>query len=781
MNKCILLLFALTFHLLTVKSQDISGFVTNDYGEIFPVNAILLNPNDSTFLAGDFFVNGKFTITNPLKDKVFLKLSGISFEDTILIVPFSDTLINLDTIIVQPIVLDEVTITAYKKIFTIEETGYSVDISSTYLKDLGTAIDILKTAPGIIIDGNDNVKIIGKIKKPLIMINNREVTNREEIKSIASSSIKSIEIITEPSAKYSASETSVINITTNNNPRGLSSRLSVRGGYGEKFRHKESIDLKYESNKISAFSYYNFNAIKKTPYVCSSLISFLNEDTVELSGFNNQYQNWKTSSYAAGLDYNFNDVHKAGLHVDGYSTSTLTKEHQLNMYSKKNDFFNYSTSDRGTFDEDLINIGLTYSLLSDSEKHELSVFSNLVEYNMKTNNYITENYGDEHVISKNISKNEYKVFALKADYLYDIPNVQAKLLAGLKMSDVKGSGHINFFSLSEPDWIYDDKLSSDFTNEEKILAGYIELNSKMNKLDIKLGLRSESVSSHASDPRQSGPVIDTSYTMFFPSLSLSLPINQRNSLSFNYINKIQRPSYKYLTKTIDYLDSIRYFQGNPYLKPALFKEYSLRYSFKSTYGSRLSFIRAENFIDQFVEYDENGKLKTTYSNYDEFSGWNISVFGGIQKRWFDTRISLDYRKPNMKISQMGKIISLDKSSLYFNISGKISLWKDGMINYSYFKSTGGHYGTIKYVASSNLSLGLTQKLLKGGLVLRIIAEDLLNNMTFGGTSFVGRIKKSTIEQQDTRVFLISAVLLLNKYAKKPDKNSSVKDELNRLR
>lgn len=169
-------------------------------------------------------LDGLFTLECPNKEGKHIQVSFVGYETKT-----SKAETNPMTIVLSPIVMDEVVVTGYKKLYKQENGEIVASVKGTILESFPKANDVIAQLP-FVSGQNGNFTIFGK-GTPLIYINNRLVQDREELNRLMSSEIKSIKVNTMPGAKYDASVNSVTQIITEKpQGEGLSGSLYAGGG-----------------------------------------------------------------------------------------------------------------------------------------------------------------------------------------------------------------------------------------------------------------------------------------------------------------------------------------------------------------------------------------------------------------------------------------------------------------------------------------------------------------------------------------------------------------------
>ncbi len=759
-----------------INAQEIKGTVLCDNQPV-PCNAILCAQGDSSIIAGGFFIDGEVELTNPTSHKVYLILSGLQFKDTTIAVPFQNQY-HLGEITVQRRVLEEVVIKGKREAYEVKSDGYVLNVSRSYLKELGMATDVLRMSPMVMVKSDESIYIIGKEKTPLVLIDGKKIYDLEQIKTLPSSSIREIKIVTNPTARYDANITSVIEITTKENSyKGLTGRVDASIGKGEDYLGKESVNLSYNGKNIKVFGGFKLSQTNKSPHIENLTEVYSISDTTTLYSENTQYQKWRNKSYTTGIDYRINKNNTIGIQISGFNKNVNNED----SWENKRDLWGiYSVSSTSKLKQDRLGINLNHQVkFKDNDRQLNSFFDYLIHEQNSTEN-ISEYYQYDSNVLRNFSDSKYQIYSLKSEYSHAIKESKLDMIFGIKISQVEGEGNLVFEEEVNGNWEASNRLSNMFSNNEDIIATYADISKELSeKLSINFGLRGEYIKRYASDSYQNVPIIDTSYFRLYPSFQFLYAISHNHKLSIDYINKTQRPPYGFLTQSIAYLDSTRYFQGNPYLTPAYINDFSLQYTFRKRYGTIIKFQHINKIIDVDIFYDTNNKLKTTYSNYDKFRKWSLTMFGSHTFDKINLRSSLVLSKPIMEVMQLEEQTTISNIGFYMDFSAGVDVWKNGNLHIKYYYSKNEQYGASVRNDMSSLSIGMTQKLLSDKLTLRFAANDILANEKYGGSRFVGTIKEQREEFQDTRTFTFSLSFRFNNY-KSVRRKSGLDDEKYRL-
>ncbi|MGL4491741.1 MAG: carboxypeptidase-like regulatory domain-containing protein, partial [Tannerellaceae bacterium] len=250
-----LLVLILSFCMINVSAQSIKGVVIDNETKqpIEYANIILKNKVDSSYMSGTISdINGAFSISSKDINNSYLTLSRVDYNEYIV-----STLSNVDTIRVEltsaVLSLDNVVVTAARPISKMTANGLQTTVANTVLSEIGTGNDVLKRIP--MVTGDKGVFEVFGRGQAKIYINNREVRNSSEVDNLNSNDIQSIEVISNPGAKYDATVSAVILIKTIKK-RGDGFSLNVRSSFytGKNQDYINQINTNYRKESLDIFA-----------------------------------------------------------------------------------------------------------------------------------------------------------------------------------------------------------------------------------------------------------------------------------------------------------------------------------------------------------------------------------------------------------------------------------------------------------------------------------------------------------------------------------------------
>src|SRR5450755_2195494 len=569
--------------------------------------------------------------------------------------------------------LQTVTVTAEKPLISlgIDRKVYNVE------KDLsasgGTAVDIMKNIPSLSVDIDGNVLL--RNAPPTIFVDGRPTTLT--LDQIPADEIESVEIITNPGAKFDASGgvSGILNIVMKKNRRpgyngSLRTGVDKRGGYNL------GGNLNVKVGKFNFFVSGNYNHRKSISPGTTDRLTFSTNPQSQLHQVDSNVTNSHFAFARFGLDFfmdNRNTFSVSGNIVHGmatpYTNSGLTQDTLFNNGDSSSSSFTqrYSTTSTDFNNKSGI-LSFKHNFPRSGEDWTADV--NYTRGKTTSSNQIISDIYDVPGGSlsgvykqlQNASGNNEFITA-QTDFTNPFTE-KSKLEAGGRIAVRNISNINNFYTLdSAGNQIYQPLLSSNYGYHDQVLAGYIQYSNQVGKFGFQLGLRAENSSYRGSnnfaekDGANPGGIKDTigtfsnSYPIsLFPSAFLSQKLSDGQDLQLNYTRRIDRPSFLQLSPFTDYSDSLNLSRGNPNLKPqftnSLEMAYQLTYQ-KNTFLASVYYKYTTDLITRYQTQEVN-PLTDSIVLINTFINANSSYIGGVEligrnslTSWFDLTTNLN--------------------------------------------------------------------------------------------------------------------------------------------
>ena len=548
---------------ITATAATFTGTVVDELSQPFAfANVVLLNPADSAFVAGTMTDDAGAFSLSAQQSSAIVKISYIGYETKCVTATAGD----LGIIQLQPeaAMLGEVVVKGVCPTYKLTTEGIKTDVDGTLLSKVGTATEVLGNLPGVQKKGT-SVEVFGK-GTPLIYINGRQMRNDSELAQLSSENIQSVELITNPGAKYKADVESVILIKTKR-PQGEGFSFDTQASFwASKYPDLAlGLDWNYRHKGLDVFGsvWYNDDRMKSDETVTFDV----NADKqwhIEDFAHSSRHANSLYSSW--GVNYIFNDRHAIGARYE-------TKAH----------FFNRAT---GWVVADVTADGAFYDHLDNdllmkktsNMPHTLNVYYNgrvgktSIDFNtdyvfMKDrtnffNNEMSQEQQSRTVTSQSVQRNQLWASKLVLSWQLWGGNLQ---VGGEYDNTRRNDDYVN------PENI----VPTTFTEQrERNYILFTEYSHPLPFGQLRLGLRNENVNSDYYDDGKRIAEQSRTYHHFFPSVGLMARAG-KVQLMLNYGMKIMRPYYFMLSGNTTYANRFTWNRGNPLLRPSVVNSLSV--------------------------------------------------------------------------------------------------------------------------------------------------------------------------------------------------------------
>ena len=569
--------------------------------------------------------------------------------------------------------LEQVVVTACKPAMTIDMDKKIYNVSKDISAVGGNGLDVLKNVPSINVDIDGNISLRGS--SPQIMVDGKPTTLT--LDEIPADAIETVEVITNPSAKYDASGggAGILNIVLKKN-RKTGYNGSIRAGGDSYGGLNGGASLNARENKINLSADINgrmmrdrsTGTLNRTDY-STSPTTFLNEHQLDTNRGHMIFGR-------LGLDYfitNKTTLSLTGfmMHHQGTSTSNLTmstdsmySSGKINQASTEEIIGNRSFNGRGA------TLGLKQ--LFAKEKEEWTADASYFSGSASNNSLYTTNYylaGNPNSLSSSqLQKiigggNDHNII-LQTDFTDPLTphmTLETGLRAALQ-SRLNINNNYNFNADSN-NYILVPSAASNYKSQSNVYAAYATLASTMGNFSYKAGLRVESSNYHGT-LLNSGQGFSNQYPIsLFPSLFLGEKIGDGQELQLSYTRRVNRPNFFQLVPYTDSSNKLNITRGNPDLVPEFTQSLELSYlkawRANTTFLASVYYKHSDHLITGYIESDTNAAtgsttLINTYINAE--SSYSLGGEVTLQMpvtRWWDlsTNINAYQSKINVGSSE----------------------------------------------------------------------------------------------------------------------------------
>jgi len=521
--------------------------------------------------------------------------------------------------------LKEVEIVAQKPLVKMKVDKMTYNVAQDEDSKSSTVLDMLRKVPMVTVDGQDNITVNGSSSFKVYvdgMPNVMFSSNPSMVfKSMPASAVKSIEVITNPGAKYDAEGAAgVLNIVMNKQNTQAAQSMNgfngtVRASAGNKqlgasvFLNGQQGKLSYSANVMTSYNKPGNTTTEMEQIQDNGVSQILTSDNDLKTPF---------TMGSLSLGYQIDDMSALNLtaQVNSMNTKTTGTTYTTMGGAAYGNGFSYGSTTDMKMSRTSFSGSIDYQRFFNKQHTHSLGFTYQLNYSPATtettNNFLdTSSYIDlTNRYSENKDKTTNHIFQL--DYSLPI-GIGQTLNLGSKLQLHDATSDSKYY-LKE---VYDPSTSSEYEYKNTILAGYGEYVGNWEKFGLKAGLRYEYTWQDVKYQLGNGQDFSTGYGSLVPTASMQYNLGVGSNIGLTYNMRISRPGISYLNPYVDKSNPIALFYGNPDLDVEKAHNISLVYNAftqKLMVNLNLHHNFVDNAISQYSFYDDNNLLNTTYGN-----------------------------------------------------------------------------------------------------------------------------------------------------------------------
>jgi len=756
-------------------NHHLTGTIIDENRQPVPyANVYLLHPSDSTVIGGGVSNEAGVFVIPYEQPTVLARISYVGYKTTYRLC--SKEYVGNIQIHPEVLTLKGVVVTGERPKIQLKGNSLVMNVEGTVMERMGSAEDVLSRVPTISKKG-DVFEILGK-GVPLIYLNNRKLTDLQELKNIQSDNIKNIEVIQNPGAHYDASINAVIIIHTKRTAgEGLGVELTSWSRKGHGFANNERINLTYRTGKlelfVNLFGAYNKRWEKgefEQTVFADTLWVITNKQKDKVNnpflegrfGFNYQldennsfggfYQN--TYDYVKTWSDYDDDLQANGNMYDHLRNSSVNRakgapKHQVNLY--------YT----GKIGKLAIDFNADYTYRNQRNRNQQQELS--------------DEYDDRDVNTYALTRSR-----LMAEKLFVThPLWKGQIEVGEEYTNTRWNSSFE----NAEGYI----ANSNNEQHEQTIAPFIELRQQIGSLQLSAGLRYEHVTSEYFVDGVRRNDQSRTYNDFFPSISLSTSV-KKVQLSFSYAKRTTRPSYWQLSSDVVYENRLNLQTGNPYLKPIKYNNLNAMAMWKWLFLN-VNFSHCVDpilFTAESLENDSKVNL-VTHKNYDHID-WLIVTLGAqkniklAHEITWTPQYNISLMKPWFKAEFLGKLKNFNQPMISLQLGNILTLPHDWLLQVDFNMHTHGCTGANAKSECINpmLSLSVSKDFCKRRLNVKLSGNDIFNGGISRFTLYSNRFMFNKMEDNDSRCVTLSLRYRFNVTSSKYKGTGAGNDEKKRL-
>lgn len=745
-------------------------------------NIAIFSADDSTLIGGGIAdLNGQFEVKGINPGVYYVDAKFIGYEHTIkknIRVTRNNLNVDLGIIELNPASenLSEVNVIAQDRPIIYEIDKKIIDPSQFPTAANGTATDVLANTPSVVVDIEGNVTMRGS-SNFTVLIDGRPTpfSAADALDQIPASTIRNIEIITNPSAKYDPDgNAGIININTKKSKIiGVSgivngsadSNGSLSGDFLLNFK-KEKINYFVSANLSNRMRQGDFTSLSRT---------FSTLDTITTESVGNGKRGNKGWSVKTGFDYYFNDLNTLTFNVGANGRNRYNEGiADFHEYTSSGFDLRSSTETLGEGKGEQLSFGLDYRKTFKREGQEFTAYLYYELGNGEDYSLYNQFDGNDVLFrgQNNWEVGNDKEFRFKADYIHPFTSkmkleagYQARIDRDLEWNDVHWYNTVETYEPSPASEYYSEtyfmrdihSLYSTFSNSGRIMG-------------LQLGLRTE-YTNRSLEYSKSDDLNTINRFDWFPTLHVSFQLPLEQQLITSYSRRIDRPRGYYLEPFITYEDAYNIRIGNPAIEPEYIDSYEIGYQKqlgKGFFSSEIYHRKTNNKIERVRSvYSENVMLQSVENVGADFSTglemmlninpakwWMINLMGNAYHYAIDGEIN------GLPINMEPSFNWHSRFSNIFTITKTTKLQFDGM----YHSPTNTAQGSREGFMFTNLAV--RQDFFDNKLNVTFSVRDVFNTAKFGfesaGTDFYS---KRSFDMKSP-IYAITLSYKLNNYRQK---------------
>ncbi|WP_418639141.1 TonB-dependent receptor domain-containing protein [Winogradskyella sp.] len=734
-----------------IKNGSVSGRVIDaQLNQPLPyVNIVIKDMANKVITGGITNDDGTFKIENIPEGNSIVSIQFVGFKtiDKNITLGKGNYKVNIGDIKLEEesTGLDEVTIVA--DVSTIQQKVDRKVI--TIGKDLqtagATASEIMNNLPSVSVDqqsgsislrGNQNVRVMvdGKLSN---------IPAEQLLKQIPSTSIKSIELITNPSAKYNPEGMSgIINIILHKNTQlGFNGNVNVGLAYDIEPKFNGSIDANYRNGKFNLFGSYSNSVSKNNNY------GHINRVEQEIQQNFNILNNNKSNLFKVGVDYYLNDKNTISIFTNqnifegwskvnsgiAYLTNSSLNESQFTGGENENDSQQYNFNYKHDFNDEGHNI-------------ELEVDHNIYEGLGDTNNVFFSSQRPNFIENTDTDRNRTTI---NLDYVNPLSE-SVKLELGLQarlfdnsifyQSDARETNQAG-------DYI---PTTTRFDYTRDIYSAYATFGKKLEKWSYQVGLRAETVNVDSeafkkdlSSNEELNIPFENDYFELYPSAFVTYSPSEKNSYQFSYSRRIDRPGIGQVNPLPEWNTPLISQFGNQELRPQFTNSIETNYTRQLEKGSITAgvFYRIiEDEIQQAILIDRTdlNRLIMTNLNFDNTSAYGIELSSNYRPtKWWSINASFDMFSQTQKsvaesfdINQDIILNTVEVDNISYNVRAFNNFKVSKSLSFSAFGMYRGKNKSIQFEMKDMLmvNLGMRYSFMENRASFSLSYNDIFDTM-----------------------------------------------------
>jgi ferric enterobactin receptor len=672
--------------------------------------------------------------------------------------------------------LKEVVVVGQKPLFERLADRTVVNVEGSTLAAGNTALEVLARAPGVSVDGNDNLALRGR-QGLLVLIDGKRVPMSgselaDYLRALPAEQLKSIELITNPPARYDAQGGAGIIAINLKKDQRLGSNGSVNLSYGQGVYHKltggfSGNHRREQVNYFGSVSYTDRGAfgIRNTyrSYYQPDAEAPLLRATADQRNrvvYRDHYLPWK-----AGIDYNLTKNTVLGAVLTGFvspgakpwgeGSNTSTFYDGAGQVSNQ-----YTVSSRQEYSNPNLtaNLNLRHTFAGTTAgKRELTADVDYARYQSYRWQSQTIHPAMPGRTEATLSGNQAGVLtieAVKADYTQAL-DAHTTLEAGAKASRVYSDNDVLFENIVAGVTTTDLGRTNRFRYDEIISAAYLSLSCSLTKLHVQAGLRGEQTHAQGQQLVQDDN-FRRDYYQLFPSAGLKYTFNPRQELALALSRRINRPSYRQLNPFRNIIDPTTSGKGNPNLRPQTSYNLELTHTYQQKFSTGLSYSLTQDPITDVAQPETDSTTVSQYVNLDRQHYLALTLTAPLTPtKWWSLYTNAVLYYIHYEGSLAGTALQAGRPAFTLSSNSTFTCGRGWSAELTGSYESRQRAGFFIFEHYGQLGLGLQKALWDKQATVKLAATDIFYTLPLYATSNYNNYQEKLFLRRDSRVLTLS--------------------------
>ena len=790
------LLVTLFIYSLGLFSQDItiSGKIIDNASSdpLEYATVSVLNENDSSLATGGITDgDGKFKVkTKP--GNYFLRIQFVTYQTREIGGIDGSSNINLGEIKLSAgeTELDEIVVQGERTQMELRLDKKVYNVGKDLSNLGGSASDLLGNLPSVSVDVDGNVELRGSSNVKVLIDGKPSglvgLSSTDALRQLQGNLIETVEIITNPSARYDAEGMAgIINIILKkDSKKGVNGSFQVNTGWPH--NHGASINMNLRRKWINFFVNYGID-YRRSPGAGETYRTFLNPADNNGIASSNQFLDRargglsnnvrfgadfflsEKSSITTSFLYRYSDeLNESDLSFEDYDTQEALVEYTLR-------------EDAETEGDENLEYAINYTRKFERKGHQLTAdiqYQN--NYELEESDITQSSGGTFETISEDflqtVKNNEGEDrLMLQSDYIHPFSE-KGKFELGYRSTirNVKNDYQVRQTNESG-EFVDQEQFSTDFNYNEQVHAGYAIVSNEYEKVSWQLGLRSEMTD--ISSELEGNDDLDWRYINFFPSAFLTYKLKLESQLQLSYSRRIDRPRFRELSPMTTFTDNRRFRVGNPELQPEFTDSYEfglLQNLNNSSIYYGIYYRRTTDLIQRVTTQDEMDPRVTYRKPYNAGISNAVGVEVNASKdfgEWYRLSGNVNFYRVESE-GTVGDTLELSAETVALSTrlsnNFKFSDLFTAQLNVWYHAPEQWPQG--KRLSFASVDLGISRDIWNKNGTISLNVRDLFNTSKYRYTTELeDLIEKTTFQWRKGPTFNLSLIYRLNQNKERSDR------------